>query len=104
MSSSSRGVRSDKSLNLLSGAPVATKRGYGVCDDTTDSIADCSADHGNGFGLDLSGATHGDVIVEWIWALVPCRAQQRSFDRISENMVVVGGNPIRDHLMGIRWG
>ena len=92
-----------QSLNLPSGAKVITKRSERVRDDTADSCADGPADGSDGLGLRLAGATRGDVVVEGTrtidWSEVPRCSDDRE-DRCM-GMVVVGRNPIRDHLMGI---
>ena len=92
-----------QSLNLPSGAKVITKRADGIRDGTADSCADGPADGSDGLGLRLAGATRGDVVVE--------RARTINLSdvpRCSDNgedghmgMVVIGRNPIGDHLMGI---
>ena len=92
-----------QSLNLPSGAPVITKRAEGARDDTADTFADDPADRGDGLGLRLVGATRGDVVVERAWTIVLGDVLRCSDDREDRcmGMVVVGCNPICDHLMGI---
>ncbi len=90
-----------QSLNCPSGAKVITKRADGVRDDTTDTLADVPSNGSDGLGLRLAGATRGDVVVERArtidWGDVP----RCSDDREDMGIVVVGRNPIGDHLMGI---
>ena len=90
-----------QSLNLPLGAPVITKRADGVRDYTTDTSADGPGDRGDGLRLHFSGATRSDVVVERArtidWGEVP----RCSDDREDMGIVVVGRNPIGDHLMGI---
>ena len=88
-------------MNLPSGAKLITKRADGLRDDTADSCADGPADGSDGFGLHFSGATRSDVVVERArtidWGEVP----RCSDDREDMGIVVVGRDPIGDHLMGI---
>ena len=92
-----------QSLNLLLGAPVVTKRADGVRDDTNDTFADGPGDRGDGLRLHFSGATRSDVVVERArtidWGYVPRRSDNREDRRMG--IVIVGRNPIRDHLMGV---
>jgi len=89
-----------QSLNLPLGAPVVTKRADGVRDDTTDTFADGPGDR---LRLHFSGATRSDVVVEQArtidWGEVSWCSDDREDRRMG--IVIVGRNPIRDHLMGI---
>ena len=92
-----------QSLNRSSGAKVVTKRADGIRDDTADSCADGPADGSDGLGLHFSGATRSDVVVERArtidWGYVPRRSDDREDRRMG--IVIVGRNPIGDHLMGV---
>ena len=92
-----------KSLNLPSGAKGITKRVEGVRDDTADSCADGMADGSDGLGLRLAGATRSDVVVERAWTIDWGEVSWCSDDREDRRMgiVIVGRNPIGDHLMGV---
>ena len=92
-----------QSLNLPLGAPVITKRTDDVRNDTTDTFADGSGDRGDGLRLHFSGATRSDVVVERgrtiDWGEVPRCSGDREDRRMG--IVIVGRNPIGDHLMGV---
>ena len=88
-------------LNLPPGAEVITKRADGIRDDTADSCADGVADGCDGLGLHLSGATHADVVVERVRTIDLGDVPRCSDDGEGMGIVVVGCNPILDHLMGI---
>ena len=92
-----------QSLNLPPGAKVITKRADGIRDDTADSCADGPADDGDGLGLTLAGATRSDVVVERARTINLGEVSWCSDDREDRRMgiVIVGRNPIRDHLMGV---
>ena len=94
------------SLNQPSGVPVVMQRAHGVRDDTADSCADSVTDSGDGFGLGPAGATRGDVVVERARAIDWDRVPWCFYDREDGciGIVVVGRNPIGDHLMGIGRG
>ena len=90
-----------QSLNLPSGAKLIAKRADAIRDDTADSCADGPGDRGDGLRLHFSGATRSDVVVERArtidWGEVP----RCSDDREDMGIVVVGRNPIGDHMMGV---
>ena len=92
-----------QSLNLPSGAKVITKRADGIRDDTADSCADGPADGSDGLGLHFSGATRSDIVVERARTNNLGEVSWCSDDREDRRMgiVIVGRNPIRDHLMGV---
>ena len=90
-----------QSLNLPLGAPVITKRTDDVRDDTTDTFADGPGDRGDGLRLHFSGATRSDVVVERARTIDCGEVPRCSDDREDMGIVVVGRNPIGDHLMGI---
>ena len=92
-----------QSLNLPSGAKLITKRADGIRDDTTDSCADGPADGSDGLGLRLAGATRSDVVVERAWTIDWGEVSWCSDNREDRRMgiVIVGRNPIGDHLMGV---
>jgi hypothetical protein len=80
---------------------VVTQGANGVPDDTADSCVDGAAD--DGLCLQFAGATRGDIVIKWTWAVTMSDAQLPPFSGIGENMDVVRRNPIRDYLMGINW-
>ena len=92
-----------QSLNLPSGAKLITKRADGIRDDTADSCADGPGDRGDGLRLHFSGATRSDVVVERArtidWGEVSWCSDDREDRRMG--IVIVGRNPIGDHLMGV---
>ena len=90
-----------QSLNLLSGTPVITQRAEGAQDDTTDTFSDGPGDRGDGLGLRLAGATGDDVVVERVRTIDLGEVPRCSDDREDMGIIVVGRNPIGDHLMGI---
>ena len=90
-----------QSLNLLSGTPVITQRAEGVRDDTTDTFADGPGDRGDGLGLRLVGASGDDVVVERARTIDLGEVPRGSDDREDMGIIVVGRNPIGDHLMGM---
>ena len=92
-----------QSLNLPLGAPVITKSTDDVRDDTTDTFADGPGDRGDGLRLHFSGATRSDVVVERArtidWGEVSWCSDDREDRRMG--IIIVGRNPIGDHLMGV---
>ena len=92
-----------QSLNLTSGAKVITKRGDGIQDDADDTLADGAADGSDGLGLHFSGTTRSDVVVERARTINLGEVSWCSDDREDRRMgiVIVGRNPIRDHLVGV---
>jgi hypothetical protein len=92
-----------QSLNLPSGPKVSTKRADGIRDDTADSCTDGQGDHGDGLRLHFSGVTRSDVVVERARTINLGEVSWCSDDREDRRMgiVIVGCNPICDHLMGV---
>ena len=92
-----------QSLNLSSGAKVIPQRADGIRHGTADSCADGPADGSDRLGLHSSGATRSNVVVERARTINLGKVSWCSDDREDRRMgiVIVGRNPIRDHLMGI---
>ena len=92
-----------QSLNLPSGAKVITKRADGIRDDADDALTDGAADGSDGLGLHFSGTTRSDVVVERTRTINLSEVSWCSDDREDRRMgiVIVGRNPIGDHLMGV---